>query len=161
MHYIFSTARAADAQAVFALYQSLIGTPGCTWSDEYPTEELVADDIRAGALYVLKDEQGTLLATASAGGERELDDLAWKPQNPCELARVGVALPFQHRGVASYLLKQVINAVQLRGFDGIILLVSIHHAAAIALYEKHGFTCCGELNRYGFDFYRYQLIFQA
>ena len=160
MHYTFSTARAADAPAVLTLYQSLIGTPGCTWSGDYPTGEFVRNDIRAGALYVLKDEQGALIAAASAGGERELDDLVWTPQNPCELARVGVALPLQHQGIASYLLKQVMEAVKQRGFDGIILLVSIHHAAAIALYEKHGFTRCGEINRYGFDFYRYQSMLQ-
>ncbi|MBE0601180.1 MAG: GNAT family N-acetyltransferase [Firmicutes bacterium] len=161
MQYVCMLAREADASAVFALYQSLIGTPGCTWNERYPTEEWVHDDIRHDALYVLKDEQGVLVAAASAGGERELDDLAWEPKNPCELARVGVALTHRHQGVGSYLLQQVMRAVKQRGYDGIVMLVSPDNTAAIALYAKHGFTRCGEINRYGLAFDRYQITLRA
>jgi ribosomal protein S18 acetylase RimI-like enzyme len=157
LQYAFMLALEADASAVFALCQSLIGTPGCTWNEHYPTAELVQADIRARSLYVLKDAQGAIVAAAAAGGERELDDLAWGPENPCELARVGVSLSYQRQGIGSYLLKQVIKAVKRRGFDGIVMLVSTSNTTALSLYEKHGFTRCGEINRYGFDFYRYQL----
>jgi len=159
LDYTFTLAQEADASAVFALYQGLIGTPGCTWSEHYPTEDFIRADIQSGSLYLIKDAQGEIIAAASAGGERELDDLLWEPQNPCELARVGVSLSHQHQGIGSFLLKRVIAATRQRGFDGIVLLVSTANPAAIALYEKHGFTRCGEINRYGFDFYRYQLLF--
>ncbi len=151
-------AQKADASAVFTLYQSLIGTPGCTWNKDYPTQDFVKADIEAESLYILKDQTGNIIAAASAGGERELDDLPWSPENPCELARVAVALPVQHQGVGSYLLQHVIEAFTQRGFDGIVMLVSPNNTAAIALYKKHGFTQCGSIHRYGFAFDRYQIV---
>ena len=33
-----------DADAIFALYRSLIGMPFGTWSEEYPSRELVLED---------------------------------------------------------------------------------------------------------------------
>jgi len=160
LDFTFSLAREDDVPAVFALYRSLFGTPGCTWSDVYPTMECVRRDIRSRSLYILKERQGSLVAAAAAGfNEVELTDLPWALQNPCELARVAVALPLQNQGIGSYLLHQIIPAVQARGFDGICMLVSKQHPHALRLYEKNGFTRCGEVNRYGFDFYMYQIVF--
>lgn len=159
MEYAFLAAQEADAPAVYALYRSLIGTPGCTWSDEYPTEELVLRDIRIQSLYVLKDTQGRLVAAAFAGPDDELKDLSWDPQNPCELARVAVDLSLQNQGIGSYLLKQVIAAVKARGFDGIRMLVAISNHHALALYDKNGFQRLDEVQMYGHKFYRYQMKF--
>ena len=159
MEYAFSLAQSADAQAVFALYRRMIGTPGCTWSDEYPTLDLVKRDIGTGSLYVLRDEQGALIAAAAAGPNDELEAFAWDAPNPCELARVAVDLPRQNQGIGTYLLKRVIPAVQARGFDGIRMLVSVNHPHALALYDKNGFTRLDEVHLYGHDFYRYQMVF--
>lgn len=161
MQYAFLTASAADADEVSALYQSLIGTPGCTWSVDYPTPDFVERDIRSGSLYILKDEQGRLIAAASAGPDNELEDFAWKPQHPCELARVAVALPYQRQGVGSYLLRRVIADVEARGFDGIRMLVAVNNPHALALYDKHGFERMDIVHLYGFDFYQYQMVFKA
>ena len=159
MHYTFSLAQEADAPAVFALYRGMIGTPGCTWSDAYPTLELIQSDICSQSLYILKDSQGRIAAAAAAGCERELEDLPWNMENPCELARVAVSLPLQNQGVGSYLLQQILIAVQARGFGGICMLVSKSHPHALRLYEKNGFVRCGEVTRYGFDFYMVRMAF--
>lgn len=37
-------ASATDQAEILALYRSLIGQPGCTWCEEYPDEEIVAED---------------------------------------------------------------------------------------------------------------------
>lgn len=137
----------------------MIGTPGCTWSDVYPTEELVHRDIRTQSLYVLKDAQGNLIAAAAAGPDDELKDLPWELENPCELARVAVSPAIQNKGIGSYLLQQVVAAVKARGFDGIRMLVSVHNPHAIALYDKNGFTRLDEVHRYGYEFYRYHMVF--
>ena len=55
----------------------MIGTPGCTWSDDYPAYDLVERDIRTGSLYVLHDEQGVLIAAAAAGPDDELREFEW------------------------------------------------------------------------------------
>jgi ribosomal protein S18 acetylase RimI-like enzyme len=156
--YSFLTAREADAPAVFRLYRSLIGTPGSTWSDEYPTEELVRRDVQMESLYVLKDAQGRLVAAAFAGPDDELKDLPWNMENPCELARVAVSLSLQNQGIGSYLLKQIIAAVKARGFDGIRMLVAINNHHALALYDKNGFQRLDTVQLYGHTFYRYKMI---
>jgi ribosomal protein S18 acetylase RimI-like enzyme len=156
---LFSLAQETDAPAVFALYRSMIGTPGCTWSDEYPTEELVLQDIRAQSLYILRDSKGNLVAAAAAGPDDELKDLHWELSNPCELARVAVAIPLQNRGVGTRLLSRIISAVKVRGFGGIRMLVSVNNPHALALYDKNGFTRLDKVHMYGQDFYRYQMKF--
>ena len=159
MNYAFSLAQEADAPAVLALYRSMIGTPNCTWNDEYPDDEIVRRDIRTGSLYVLKDARDTLIAAAAAGPDDELKDMRWDMENPCELARVAVAIPLQNRGIGSYLLKQIIPAVKARGFDGVRMLVSVTHPHALALYDKNGFTRLDAVHMYEHDFYRYQMKF--
>ncbi len=145
---------------MFALYRSLIGTPGCTWSDAYPTYDLVERDIRTGSLYVLKDAQGKIAAAAAAGPDDELKDLPWDMKNPCELARVAVSAACQNQGIGTHLLKQVISAVQARGFDGIRMLVGCGNPHALALYDKNGFERLDVVYLYGHDFYRYQMAFE-
>ncbi len=44
-------ASAADQAEILVLYRSLIGQPGCTWCEEYPDEEIVAEDLHSGSLY--------------------------------------------------------------------------------------------------------------
>ena len=159
MKYHFSPAQETDAPEVFALYRGMIGTPGCTWSDAYPTYDLIQRDIRTGSLYILKDAQGQIAAAAAAGPDDELEDLHWDLQNACELARIAVAVSLQNRGIGSYLLQQVITAVKARGFDGIRMLVSKTNPHALAMYDKNGFTRLDEVQMYGYDFYRYQMVF--
>lgn len=161
MNYAFSLAQETDAPAVFALYRGMIGTPGCTWSDEYPTFDLVLRDIHADSLYILRDSQENLIAAATAGPDDELKDLQWDIQTPCELARVAVAIPLQSKGVGSFLLQSVMAAIKTRGFDGICMLVSIGNPHALALYDKNGFTRLDTVQLYGYDFYRYQMVFKA
>jgi len=159
MNLIFSIAQEHDASAVFALYRCMIGTPHCTWNEYYPAEDIVLRDIQAHSLYILKDEQDTLIAAATAGADDELQDLSWGMKNLCELARVVVAIQHQNKGIGTFLLQNTIPAVRARGFDGICMLVNKDHTHALALYEKNGFTRCGNVKRYGFDFYMYQMVF--
>ncbi|MBN1777615.1 MAG: GNAT family N-acetyltransferase [Clostridiales bacterium] len=161
MDYLFSLARETDAKAIFSLYKSMIGTPGCTWSDEYPAFALIERDIRTGSLYILKDSSGQLVAAAAAGPDDELEDFISTPKHPCELARIAVAVPHQNHGIGSYLLEQVIAAIKSRGFDGIRMLVSVNNPPALALYDKHGFERLDVVHMFGLDFYRYQMAFDT
>ena len=160
MQYTFSLAKEADAPAVYALLRSLISTGGCTWSDAYPTYDVVLEDVRQQSQYLLKDSRNALVAAAFAGTGHELLDLPWNLQRPCELARVAVSHSHQNQGVGSCLLQQIIPAVQARGFDGICMLVSHTHPHALRLYEKNGFTRCGEVYRYDLHFFMYSMSFR-
>jgi len=159
MDYRFSLAVKGDMAEIMALYRGLMGTPGCTWSEHYPTEEIVAADIAEDSLYVLRDHTGRIIAVAAAGVSDELEELSWSLSNPCDLARIGVSPEMQGRGVGTIILRHVMEAAGERGFDGIRMLVSKSNPTALALYDKNGFHRCGDTRMYGIDFYCYELVF--
>ncbi|MDR1705128.1 MAG: GNAT family N-acetyltransferase [Clostridiales bacterium] len=153
--YDFGLARPEDAAEVMALYRSLIGTPGCAWSENYPALEFVEADIAEDSLFVLRDK-GRIIAAAAAGAFEAPEGIECAIDNPRELSRLGVLLNMQGRGIGGIILRHVIEAVRGRGFDGICLLASKDNPAALALYEKNGFMRRGEVFAYGVDFYYYE-----
>lgn len=157
--YSFSLANYNDINEIIKLYQSLIGTLGCTWNLEYPNEEIVKLDIENNQLYILKDKDYKIISVAMAGVDDELDELEWTPKNPCVLARIGVLLEKQNQGIGNVMLKNLINVIKDKNFDGIIMLVAKQNSSALALYNKNGFKLCGETFMFDIDFYCYELSF--
>ena len=156
--YTFALARHEDIYEITSLYRSLIGTPGCTWDEDYPNQETVENDMSNGWLYILKI-QNEVMGVVSIGDFGELGDLNWRPKNPCELARIGVRPMLQKQGIGTLLLQHCFEIVKNEGFDGIRILVAKINVAAIALYEKNGFERCGEVNKFDIDFYCYRIVF--
>ncbi len=158
--YIFSLAEYDDIPEIVSIYKSLVGTPGCTWDDEYPSAESATEDIKGESLYILKDKD-TIVAVASIGKFDELGHLQWKPKNACELARIGVIPTAQGQGIGSIILKKLIEAAKESGYDGIRMLVSKTNPSALALYDKNGFERCGQTFMFNMDFYCYQMTFDV
>lgn len=158
--YKFSLANYDDLSEIMDLYHSIIGTPGCTWSLDYPNKENVESDINNKSLYILKYDE-KIVAVAAAGSFNELDHLNWELKKPCELARIGVIPAMQKQGVGTIILQNVIDSVKRNEFDGIRMLVSKTNSAALAFYKKNGFEMCGETFMFGIDFYCYQMIFNS
>jgi len=156
--YRFQLASADDIPDIVSIYQSLVGIPGCTWDVDYPSKETAEADLDNESLYVLKKDD-TVVAAASAGAFGELGDLQWTPENPCELARIGVMPTMQKQGVGSIILQNIVEAMKAKGFDGVRMLVSKTNHAALELYDKNGFEKCGEAFRFDIDFYCYQMKF--
>lgn len=146
MDFEIRKAEIADAEQVFALYTSRIGTKGCTWDEEYPSLELVRHDIQRGALYAVYDG-GKIAAAAVCAEDRDLKrfDL-WSEEirNPCELERVGILEEYQGMSLASRLLRHIEQDMISQGFDSILLLVDPENDRARALYEHLGFFRKGE-----------------
>ena len=160
MKYTFSQAKSNDAPEVLDLYRSLIGSEGCAWSMYYPDIEVVDSDIKNNSLYILKDGE-KIIAAAYAGAVDELAEVEWTPNNPCELARLGVSRDMHKKGIATILLEHVKCAVKERGFDGIVMMVSKDNLPALTLYEKNGFLRCGEAFMFGIEFYCYEMGFTS
>ena len=158
--YNFLLADYSDLSEIMDLYHSIIGTPGCTWSLDYPNYENVESDINNKSLFILKYDN-KIVAVAAAGSFNELEHLNWKPKKPCELARIGVAPAMQKRGVGTILLQNVIDTMKRNNLDGIRMLVSKTNSAALAFYNKYGFEMCGETYMFGIDFYCYQMTFNS
>lgn len=154
-------AQSADANSVVALYQSLIGTPGCPWHEDYPTLENAQSDISSASLYLIEDETDKILAVASAVEETDLEDFeCWNKlvTNWYDLSRVAVCQAAQGRGLAQELILAIID--KLRDIDsaGLRLLVSRDNWSALALYKKLGFNQVGQCFAYGADWDCYELI---
>ncbi len=158
--YDFFLANFNDLSEIMDIYHSIIGTPGCTWSFDYPNKQNVISDINSESLYILKYDS-KIIAVAAAGSFNELDHLYWEPKNPCELARIGVVPTMQKQGVGTFILQNVITAMKKKGFDGIRMIVSKTNPSALALYDKNGFKMCGETFMFGIYFYCYQMSFNS
>ena len=102
--YTFSLACNSDIPEIAHIYRSLVGTPGCTWEEDYPSRETAEDDIAQGALYILKSGDG-IIAVASIGAFDELGHLQWALCNACELARIGVVPRMQKQGIGTIMLR--------------------------------------------------------
>lgn len=158
----FRLAKVEDITTILSLYQSLIGTPGCTWSIEYPTIMDIKHDIDNHSLYCMCGEDDSIIAVAAAGNDDELCHLSWdeRMKNPCELARVGVKRSMQNHGLGYAIVEHVINDVKRRGFDGIRMLVSKTNPSALALYGKLNFHRCSETKMYNKDWYCYEMVLE-
>lgn len=156
----FRMARPADAGAVLALYRAAIGTPGCTWTLDYPSDVNVAEDIVSRSLYCLcrGDEFIGAGFIGRNGDADDLDALAppavnWTPcRLPCELARICVSPDWQGRGIGGELVRNLMTSGRGRGYDYVRLLVSVGNARAQAMYARAGFKCCGSARMYGGEY---------
>ena len=52
-NYQMKMAAMEQAGEVMSLYQSLMGSPGCTWNEKYPVMADVEKDIQNESLYLL------------------------------------------------------------------------------------------------------------
>ena len=157
-NFTFQLACTKDLPEIMAIYHSLIGTSGCTWSLDYPNAEIASEDIENRRLYILRQD-AKIVAVASAGAWGDWDHLPWTPQNPCDLARIGVAPAMQGQGIGTLMLRHIIAEMNRQGFDGMKFVVSKTNPAALALYDKNGFERCGETVAFGIDWYCYQMVF--
>lgn len=154
-------ARLEDLPEIMSIYQSLIGTTGCTWDEDYPTPEFARADIEKCSLYLLEDDNQRILAVATAADDPDLDDFeCWDKQvkNWFSLSRVGVCQTAQGQGLAQQLITVIIDELKKTEDAGLRLLVAKENFPAIALYQKLGFERVGTGIAYGEAWYCYELI---
>jgi ribosomal protein S18 acetylase RimI-like enzyme len=155
---------AADVPAVGALWQSLVGTPGCTWDEEYPCEADALRDVEEGSLYVLCTEDGEIIGAMAAAVDEELwifDFWSSDIKSHCGCARLGIAPGFHNQGLAKILFSAVETDVVQRGFDGIGFLVSPNNPAALKVYNQMGYVKVGEAWMYDQDWHCYEKNLRA
>lgn len=149
-------AEPSDAEEITALYHSLIGMPGCTWDDDYPTIDFVHRDIEHGSLFKAV-ANGKIAGAAYCGDYEELEPIPCFGgiENLAEFGRVGICREFQRMGIAETMLEFMKRSAAKRGYDRIALLVGRKNSAAMALYEKIGFRRVGESDLYNTEWYCY------
>ncbi len=150
-----------DLTAVMALYRSLIGTEGCAWNEFYPGEDDVRQDIAQGSLYLLRTEEGEIIAACALGPDPELNEVeGWDSsvKHPTGLMRMAVRKDCQRQGLAGHLLAQVEREAARQGVDSIRLLAAQTNPSAIALYERALYRRTGTAHMYGLDWFCYEKL---
>ena len=51
--YHFKMAHPENTEEILSLYQSAMGTEGCTWDETYPSRETIAKDFANQALFII------------------------------------------------------------------------------------------------------------
>jgi len=155
-------AKPEDADAIYALYHSLIDAPYSTWSEDYPTCEDVQNDVGHGWTVVMRDGNDRIAAAiAPLPGEQEpeFEEIAsWYPDVKrwaCP-ARLGVALDQQGKGLARRMLSAVMDFAREDGCDGVRFLVAKRNPIAQRSYAKLNFDVCGEAQMWGEQWLCYQ-----
>lgn len=151
-----------DAQEVYALYHSLIDAPYSTWSEDYPSRELVFDDVCRGKTLVMRDENGRIVAAIALLDEEdepEFDQIApWDGgiKKWAIPARLGVCRDMQGRGLAKKMLQKAMDMAKDEGCGGVRFLVAKSNPVAQRAYEALSFDICGEARMWEEDWLCYQ-----
>lgn len=151
----FRKAEEHELAAVMLLYKSVIGTAGCTWSEQYPSEKELRDDFAADCLFVLT-VHNIILGAVSVVPENELDaQETWTLSDGTqrEIARVVVAPTCQGCGYARHMLTQLFEQLKAAGCHSVHILVAKINKPAIRLYRSMCFSFLGECFLYGYHFF--------
>jgi len=152
----FVLAKKEEAEQIVMFYHSFIGTPGCTWDEEYPAIEHVYMDIEKENLFLVRDEKG-IVATISVDSDEQVDAIPkWTIENSREAARLAVRADMQGKGIARDMLLLLMAELKNRGYEGIHFLVSPGNPAALASYRKLEFQNLGTEFMYGRDWFCYE-----
>lgn len=143
-----------DLDTIRSFYQSYKGTPGSTWNNYYPNEEILQLDYTSGNLYGLY-KQSELVGAISVSAENHLDNLpCWiNVENVKEIARVVISPKYQGNGYGTIMLAKLFNMLRQQGVFAIHLLVSINNPRALNLYHKFSFENRGQYFLYEHDYY--------
>ena len=159
----FRKAKREEAEEILQLYQSLIGTEYCVWTENYPTEREVEFDLSRNALGQtvgpLPVTRGRLIGTISIDDDPEVEALScWSEDlTPvAELSRLGVAAEYQNHGIARILLREAMAELKSQGYKAAHILVAKDNVKALRSYEKLHFTTAGECELFGHSYWCYE-----
>ena len=126
-------AQASDIEAVGFIERQQFSVP---WPEEYFSAELT------------NPLSSFWVAVEAAGGRVIGFMVFWVIDGTIELHQVAVNSDDQRGGVASELLRFLLQTARERGVDSVYLEVRQSNAAAIGLYEKFGFRKTGQRKGY-------------
>ena len=142
-----SCAKKEDAQEIYQLYHSLIDMPYSTWDEEYPTMEIVMEDVEKHTTLVLKDDAGKIISAIAVWMEFEFADAAaWYADVTrwAMLCRLGVDKAHQGKGIAKGMLRAAMDYAREQGCQAVQFLVAKSNPIAQRAYAALDFDVCGE-----------------
>ena len=150
---IFKKATQADTSAIWDLLQGAIARRkadgSIQWQDGYPNPEVVANDIRKGAGYVLIQE-GLIIGYVAIliNEEPEYARLKGNWLTNVDFVvfhRVAVAETHLGKGVAKELFLHIEEFAREHGIKSIKADTNFDNKAMLYLFEKFQYSYCGEV----------------
>ena len=123
-----------DKPYIMALYTEAIGSEGCTWNEDYPSEETMDSDLARGDAYVWKDETGELLGAISIDDDHVVEELpCWSAQlqPAAEFARLVVREDARGQAIARKMILAMMQVAAKRGCKSVHYLVSPGNQRAV------------------------------
>lgn len=147
-----------DVNLILELYRSVLDTPYCRWSMEYPAMENIEDDLARDELFCFR-ENGEIIALISMDKDDEVAALScWNHKlDPAkEISRLCVRRDYQGRGIAGELIEGIIEYGRATGIKSIRYLVSKNNLLAQKAYSRLEFRRVGECQLYHDDYWCYE-----
>ena len=145
---------------IFKLYVDARKTEGCTWNEEYPTKEIIKNDILRGDSFVIVNEKNNeVIAAISIDDDKLVEKQeCWsnelKPAG--ELARLVIAERYRGNGLTGKLIKGAIEKLKERKYKAVHYLVSPQNFNALRAYKKMEFNECGIIYLYDHEWICYE-----
>jgi ribosomal protein S18 acetylase RimI-like enzyme len=143
--------RALDAQGIHQ------------WDDVYPTRETIAADVSRGALYVLEDDDGRVVAGVTLDDRQspEYASLAWSGGEPALVVhRLCVDPRSQGRGYAHRLMEFAESHAARSGYASVRLDAYTANQRSVELYRRRGYREVGQVYfpRRSMPFWCFELV---
>lgn len=135
------SANSATIVSQIAKIEADLFGPGC-WNKNMILQELQAP-MRAYYAYI-DENANTDTNTDTVAGYAGF----WFDGDDAQIMTIGVAKEYQKQGIASNLLKTMIENAKSIGAKRMLLEVKVNNNPALKLYEKFGFTKMGLRKRY-------------
>ena len=154
----FELAAKEDAEKILALYHSVLDTPYCRWSLDYPRMENIEDDLSRNGLFCLKDGE-EIIGAISIDKDDEVSVLpCWdrELEPSIEISRLCISSSHQGEGLAGKMIEYVMEYAKDKGIKIIHYLVSKHNLLAQKAYSRLAFRKVGECSLYHDEYYCYE-----
>lgn len=113
--YHFKMAHPENTEEILSLYQSAMGTEGCTWDETYPSRETIAKDFANQALFIIEDNAHKIAGAISIDEDTEVNALTcWSKQlePSAELARLVIRETEQNHGLARVMIQKTMEELK-------------------------------------------------
>jgi GNAT superfamily N-acetyltransferase len=132
------------------------------WNDEYPSQQVFANDIEAAELWVAGPEHGTLAGVAAITTDQspEYADVGWDiRESAIVVHRLAVDPAHQRAGIATALMLRAEKVAREKAISVLRVDTNTQNPATQRLLPKLGYTLAGEISlafRPGLRFFCYE-----
>lgn len=153
------TATKEDTDEILALYDMQKGREYCPWEDEYPSLETIDFDLKNDGLFVMKNDEGRIIAAISIDKDERVEELEFwtdslRPGG--ELSRLAVHPDYQNRGIAPRMITHCMSVLKDRGYKSVHYMVNKLNVKALRSYSKLDMRVAGETFMYQQPFICYE-----